>query len=152
MRAQPRSEDAPPRRDEVGNHRIRVLVADGHPSMRRVLKRLLEQDEDMEVIGEAGDFASAVTQTRAGRPKVLVLDVRMPGAVGLHSIRELRAIAPEAEIVLITMESNPSFADRALEYGGRGLVLKDAAELELSEAVRLAARGETYTSPRVGSI
>jgi DNA-binding NarL/FixJ family response regulator len=103
----------------------------------------------MELVGEAGDFASAVAQARARRPRVLVVDVRMSGADGLDSIRELRRHAPDTELVLITMENNPTFANRALECGALGLVLKDAAEAELSEAVRRAARGAEYRSPRV---
>lgn len=141
--------DSSSHRDAESNRRIRVLVADAHPPMRRTLKHLLEQEEDMDVVGDAHDFASAVTQARAGRPHVVVLDVRMPGARGLDSIQELRAHAPDTELVLITMQNNPTFATRALECGGLGLVLKDAAEVELSEAVRRAARGEKYRSPRV---
>jgi two-component system response regulator NreC len=132
-----------------GVQRIRVVVADGHAQMRRTLRRLLEQDADVEVIGEAGDFESAVEQARARRPDVLLFDVRMPGAAGLDSIGELRTHAPRTQLVLITLENNPMFADRALESGGIGLVLKDAAETELCEAVRRAARGEEYRSPRV---
>jgi DNA-binding NarL/FixJ family response regulator len=135
--------------DAGGDQRIRVLLAERHPPMRRALKRLLEQDEDMEVVGEADDFASAVTQVRARRPQVLVLDVRMSGAHALDSIRELRAHRPHTELVLITMESSPTFASQALECGARGLVLKDVAEAELAEAVRQAARGLEYRSPRV---
>lgn len=117
--------------------------------MRRALKQLLEEDGNIDVVGEADDFGSALEQTRVRRPRVVVLDVRMPGASGLASIRELRSNAPDAGLVLVTMENNPTFANRALECGGLGLVLKDAAEIELSEAVRRAARGEEYRSPRV---
>jgi two-component system, NarL family, response regulator NreC len=135
-----------------GDHRIRVLIADGHPAMRRILRRLLEQDDEIAVVGEAGDFATAITRARIRRPQVLVLDVRMPGAAGLDSIQELRAHAAGTEVVLVTMENNPTFANRALERGGVGLVLKDAAEVELCEAVRRAVRGEKYRSPSVKDI
>ena len=149
MSGQLHSVDARAYGDTKGDRRIGVLVADGHASMRRALKHLLEEDGNMEVVGEADDFASAVTQARTLRPRVLVLDVSIPGASGLESIQEFQAHAPDAELVLITMENNPTFANRALEYGGLGLVLKDAAEVELCEAVRRAARGEEYRSPRV---
>jgi two-component system, NarL family, response regulator NreC len=141
--------DARSHSDAEVEHRVRVLVADGHPAMRRSLRQLLEQTEDMAVVGEAADFTSAVTQARARRPQVLVLDVRMPGASGLDSIRDLRALAPDSQLVVITMENNPTFTSRALQCGALELVLKDAAEVELCEAVRRAARGEEYRSPRV---
>ena len=133
----------------MGDPRIRVLVADGHALMRHALKRLLEEDEEIAVVGETGDFESVVKQALACRPHVLVLDVRMPGAAGLESIQQLRAHAPEAELVVVTTENNPTFANRVRQSGALGLVLKDAAEVELSEAVRRAARGEEYRSRRV---
>jgi two-component system response regulator NreC len=96
-----------------------------------------------------GDVPDAVRRTKAHRPRVLVLDLTMPGGSSLEVIPELSA--GETAVVVLTMQDDPSFARQALQAGASGFVLKEAADDELMEAIRLAAQGETYLNPRLGA-
>jgi two-component system, NarL family, response regulator NreC len=129
-----------------GNEPIRVVLAEDHASVRRNLRLLLE-GEGVEVIGEAADLPDAIEQVRAQRPRVLVLDLRMPSGSSIETIRALREQAPETEIVVLTMDPDVGFAERALDAGAIGFVRKDRADSELAVAVRRAARGDEYVSP-----
>ena len=125
---------------------IRVVLANPHALMRSGLRRLLEE-QDIEVVAEAEDTAAAVAQVRSTRPHVLVLDLSMPSGSALQGLYEVGEHALDTQIVVLTMNENAAFAQQALT-AATGLVLKDYAEHELTEAVRLAARGEEYVSPR----
>jgi len=111
---------------------------------------VLEGEDDFEIVAEADDYATAMRHVAAHNPSVLVLDVHMPDASGVEPIRQLRDRAPRTEIVVITMHESLTFADLALRAGALGFVLKDNAELDLPEAVRHAAAGAEYRSPRLG--
>jgi two-component system response regulator NreC len=128
---------------------IRIVLADGHALMRRSLRQLLEGEQDIAVIAEAQDLTTTVSHVHSDRPHVLALDLSMPDGSGLDAIGELRERAPDTQIVVLTMNDSPMFAQRALAAGAVGLVLKNRADSELSEAVRAAAREEEYVSPRV---
>jgi two-component system, NarL family, response regulator NreC len=130
---------------------IRVVLADDHALMRRSLRLVLESDQGVEVIAEAGDLSSVVRQVHGHLPHVLVLDLGMPNGSSIEAIRRLREQVPSTEIVVLTMEDSPVFAQQALDAGAVGFVLKHYADDELPEAVRRAARGERYFSPRVAA-
>jgi two-component system, NarL family, response regulator NreC len=130
---------------------IEVVVADDHALMRRSLRRLLESEQNVRVIAEADDLTGAVAHVRGRRPHVLVLDLGMCGVSSLQTIGALRERTPETQIVVVTMEENPAFAQRALAAGALGFVSKDRAEVDLPEAVRAAAREEEYLSPSVAA-
>jgi two-component system response regulator NreC len=134
----------------TANHApIRVILADDHAMMRRGLRRLLDRDGDVEVISEAADLGSALEQVRTERPDVLVLDLGMPDGSSIDAIGELRERIPETQVVVITMQDSPMFAQRAFAVGAVGFVAKDLADAELAQAVHAAARGQEYISPRV---
>jgi two-component system response regulator NreC len=128
---------------------IRVLVADDHALLRRSLRQLLDHEPDIDVIAETEDLESTARHVESMRPDVLVLDLRMPDGSSTDLIDRLRGRAPQTQIVVLTMEQNPGFARRALGTGARGFVLKDLADIELPAAVRAAARGQEFVSPRV---
>jgi len=130
---------------------IRVVIADDHAVVRSGLRMLLDSQEGLEVVAEAGDVPTALQVIRAHRPTVAVLDLNMPGGSGLEAIPALRESTPETAIVVLTMQDDPAFAREALRGGALGFVLKEAADEELLEAVKLAARGETYLNPRLGA-
>ncbi len=130
---------------------IRVIVADDHAFMRRSLRLLLENEDNIEVIAEAEDLAGAVEHVHGRRPHVLVLDLSMPGGSSLQTISELRQRVPDTQIVVITMEENPAFAQRALAAGALGFVSKERADTDLPEAVRAAAHDQEYLSPSVAA-
>jgi two-component system response regulator NreC len=128
---------------------ISVILADDHALMRRSLRLLLEGEADLDVIEEADELGVVVSHVHGHRPNVLVLDLSMPGGSSLETIRKLRGAVPETQIVVLTMDENPMFAHQALTAGALGFVLKDSADDELPTAVRAAARGEEYVSPRI---
>jgi two-component system response regulator NreC len=130
---------------------IEVVLADDHAVVRAALKALLEAQPDLAVVGEAGDIATARAQVRERTPRVLVLDVNLPDGLAVDSVAEVRAEAPATEIVLLTMERDLTLARRALDAGARGYLFKDAAHLELIEAVRAAAAGDEYLSGAVSA-
>jgi two-component system response regulator NreC len=130
---------------------IRVVLADDHALMRRSLRLLLDGEEGIEVIAEADELASAVRHVHDHQPRVLVLDLRMPGGSSVETIGKLRERVPDTQIVVLTMEDNPVLAQRALASGALGFVLKELADSELPQAIRAAASGEEYVSPRVAA-
>ena len=132
-----------------GARPVRVVLADDHPTLRRTLSRLLEGEDDLEVVAEAGDLETAVREVGAHRPDVLVLDFRMPNGSSAERIGRLHEQSPHTAIVVITMHENTMFANYALKAGAIGFVRKDIADLELPDAVRSAARGVQYRSPRL---
>ena len=130
---------------------LRVVIADDHAVVRRGLRQLLEDEVGLEVVAEADDLEGARRYVRGHKPDVLVLDLNMPGGSSLDAIPDIRAEAPETQIVVLTMQNEPAYARQALASGVMGYVLKEAADDELVEAVRRAAAGDTYLNPRLGA-
>jgi two-component system response regulator NreC len=130
---------------------IRVVLADDHVLMRRSLRLLLDGEEGVDVVAETGDHMSVARHVDGHQPHVLVLDLRMGGGSSIEAIRSLSERVPATKIVVLTMEDNPVFAQRALAAGALGFVAKDLADSELPQAVRAASRGEEYVSPRVAA-
>jgi two-component system, NarL family, response regulator NreC len=133
------------------SEQITVVIADDHAVVRKGLRLLIDAEDQLAVVAEAGTVPDALRMARAHRPGVLVLDLNMPGGSSLESIPDIRQQAPETAIVVLTMQNDPAFARRALQAGAAGFVLKEAADDELLEAIRLAAAGETYLNPRLGA-
>ena len=130
---------------------ITVVLVDDHAVVRGALRSLLEGQEDLEVVGEAEDLASARVAVADAAPSVLVLDVNLPDGLAVDRVAELRESAPGTQIVLLTMERDLSLARRALDDGALGYLFKDAAHLELIEAVRAAAAGRRYVPAAVAA-
>jgi two-component system, NarL family, response regulator NreC len=120
--------------------------------MLRSFRLLLGGERDIEVLGEARNLDEAAREVRGRRPQVLVLDLRLPGGSGAEAIETLGKQAPAMEIVILTMDQSAAFAKRVLDAGAIGFVLKDTADTELAQAIRRAARGEVFTSPRVAKV
>lgn len=133
------------------NDAITVVLADDHVVVRSALRLLLEGEEGIEVVAEAGDAASAIRYVNGHRPSVLILDIHMPGGSGLGAIPTIRSQSPETQIVMLTMQAETSAAREALQAGVLGYILKEAASEELVKAVRLAAEGKTYLQPELGA-
>lgn len=126
-----------------------MVLADDHAVVRRSLRLLLDSESDFQVISEASDFSSVMREVHGQLPHVLVLDFRLPNGSSIEAIRRLRAQVPSTQIVVMTMEESPLFAQQAMDAGAIGFVLKDQADSELMTAIRSAARGEEFVSARV---
>ncbi len=128
-----------------------VVLVDDHAVVRGALKALLEGQEDLEVVGEAGEIGAARAVVAEKRPRVLVLDVNLPDGLAVDAVPRLREASPETAIVLLTMERDLTLARRALDAGAGGYLFKDSAHLELIEAVRAVAAGERHLAPAVAA-
>lgn len=139
------------RAERADRDKTTVVIADDHTVVRQGLRMLIDNEDGLQVVAEAGTVPDAERLTRAHRPSVLVLDLNMPGGSSLEAIPRLQETAKETAIVVLTMQDDPAFARQALQAGALGFVLKEAADEELLEAIRLAANGDTYLNPRLGA-
>jgi DNA-binding NarL/FixJ family response regulator len=123
---------------------VRLLIADDHGVVRGGLKLLIDRQPDMEVVGEAADGAQAVEQALRHRPDLAILDVAMPRLTGLQATREIRAIAPDVAVLILSMHDDERYLFEALKAGASGYVLKHEADHDLVAAVRAVMRGESF--------
>ncbi|PYX45894.1 MAG: DNA-binding response regulator [Acidobacteria bacterium] len=130
-------------------NKISVLLVDDHALVRRGFRRILEDEADITVVGEAGDGAEAVRLTKQLKPTVVVMDCALPGMSGLAATRKILETHPEQAILMLSMHSEETLVRQALEAGARGYVLKNAVDLELPAAIRKVAEGETVLDPQV---
>jgi DNA-binding NarL/FixJ family response regulator len=130
-------------------NKISVLLVDDHALVRRGFRRLLEDEADITVVGEAGDGAEAVRLTKQLKPTVVVMDCALPGTSGLAATRKILETHPEQAILMLSMHSEETLVRQALEAGARGYVLKNAVDLELPAAIRKVAEGKTVLDPQV---
>lgn len=129
--------------------KIRVLLVDDHALVRRGFRRLLEDDAAVEVVGEATDGLEAEEVARRVKPDVVVLDYALPLQNGALTARKLLASQPELKILMLSMHSEPTYVTLCREAGVAGYLLKNALDLELVDAVKQVAAGETVIDPRL---
>jgi two-component system response regulator NreC len=130
---------------------IRVLIVDDHAVVRSGLRRVLEAEDGFEVVGEAGDMRNAVFEARAQTPDVILMDIVMPGASGIEATPAVLREAPNARVVVLSMQDDPRYVREAFAAGASGYVLKEAADTELVQAVREVADGGRYVHPALGA-
>jgi len=120
-----------------------VLLVDDHSLVRRGFRRILEDEPDIVVAGEAGDGAEAIRMARELRPQVVVMDCALPGMNGLQATRQILEDSPEALVLMLSMHPEETWVRQALDAGARGYILKSAVDLELGAAIRRVVAGET---------
>ena len=130
-------------------NKISVLLVDDHSLVRRGFRRILEDEPDITVVGEAGDGTDAVRLAQQLKPQVVVMDCALPGMSGLVATRKILEMLPEIAILMLSMHSEETWVQQAMDSGARGYLLKSAMELELPAAVRKVAAGETVLDPAV---
>jgi DNA-binding NarL/FixJ family response regulator len=129
---------------------IRVLVTDDHPVLRTGIAALIDREHDMTTVGEAGNADQAVVKARALQPDVILLDVVMPRKSGFDVLAELATVAPDARVIMLSMQTSPSAVRQALISGAAGYVSKHASDSDLMDAIRRVASGARYVDPELG--
>jgi DNA-binding NarL/FixJ family response regulator len=130
---------------------LRVLLADDHALVRQGFRRILEDEADIEVVGEAGGGAEAIELDEKLAPDVVVLDIAMPEINGLHAAIDILRRAPERPILILSMFEDLQYVRNALAAGVRGYILKNALETDLIRAVRTVAAGGQFLSPELSA-
>ena len=129
--------------------KITVLLVDDHSLVRRGFRRMLEDESDMEVVGEAGDGEESIKLAKSLHPQVVVMDCALPGINGLQATRQIMEDSPETAVLMLSMHTESTWVRQAIEAGAKGYVLKNAMDLELGAAIRKVAAGETVFDPQV---
>jgi DNA-binding NarL/FixJ family response regulator len=137
--------------DASERRRISVLVVDDHAVVRQGLRTFLDLQEDIEVVGEAGDGAAAVAEAERLAPDVVLMDLAMPGTDGVEAIRALRARVPDARAIALTSFSDDERVFGAVRAGAAGYLLKDTDPAELVAGIRTVAAGQGLLSPPVAA-
>jgi len=131
------------------SNQITVLLVDDHRLVRHGFRRMLEDEPDMAVVGEAGDGEEAVKLAKQLRPRVVVMDCALPKLNGLDATRKIIEALPETAVLMLSMHSESTWVRQAIDAGAKGYILKNAMNLELGPAVRRIAGGETIFDPQV---
>jgi DNA-binding NarL/FixJ family response regulator len=131
---------------------ITVFLADDHAVVRDGLKLLIETQADLRVVGEASDGRQAVQQVAHLCPRVAILDISMPELNGIEATRQIKETCPKTQIIILSMHSSSEHIFRALQAGARGYLLKEAAGLEVIQAVRAVHAGGRYLSQKIADL
>ena len=132
--------------------RLRVMIVDDHRVVREGLQLALEIEENIEVVGEAGEGREAVEKAQELKPDLILMDVMMPGMNGIDACQEIRELFPETRVVMLTASSDQESVTSSLVAGAQGYVLKAASRDELLRALRAVGRGESILDPSVTRI
>jgi DNA-binding NarL/FixJ family response regulator len=132
--------DEPIKDEPIKDQPIRILIADDHGIVRSGLKLLLDRQSDMTVIAEAEDGVEALEKVLAERPDLVILDVAMPRMTGLQATHEIKKQSPDTQVLILSMHDDERYLFEALRAGAAGYVLKRAADHDLLDGVRAAAR------------
>ena len=130
---------------------IRVIIADDHHLVRQGIRKLLEEMDDIEVIGEAATGREAVELVEEHEPQVVIMDIAMPRMDGGQASEQILSLDLPTEVVILSMHSDPILAQQLLRQGAKGYLLKDSLAEELPLAIRAAFQGKTYLSPAISS-
>jgi DNA-binding NarL/FixJ family response regulator len=130
---------------------IRVLIVDDHAVVRSGLHLLLDADDDITVVGEAGDVRTAVFEAREKKPDVVLMDVVMPGPSGIEGMPLVLEEAPDAKVLVLSMQDDPRYVHEAFAAGAAGYILKEAVDAEVVGAIQRVAAGDHYVHPALGA-
>ncbi len=130
---------------------LNIIIADDHPLIREGFKRILHEEPDLHVQGEASSGDELFQLVRGHRPDMVILDLTMPGKHGLDIIKELKLEFPSLPVLIVSMHPEDRFAVRAIRLGASAYLTKDSAPYELVKAIRKVIGGERYITPSVGA-
>jgi two-component system, NarL family, response regulator NreC len=130
---------------------VRILIVDDHAVVRAGLAMLVNAEDDLEAVGEAGSARDAIFEARTTKPDVVLMDVMMPDQSGIEVVPQLLHELAEAKVLVLSMQDDPRYVREAFEAGASGYVLKEAADTELVAAIREVAGGGRYVNPELGA-
>ena len=130
---------------------LRIALCDDHAVVRSGLRRILEAEGDLEVVGEAGSVADAISVARETRPDVFVMDVGLPDGSGIAATADVLKASPNTKVLVLTVHDDVAYLRRAFEMGAAGYLVKEAADVDLVQAVRRVAAGHKYVHPELGA-
>jgi len=130
---------------------IRVLIVDDHAVLRAGLRMLIDAQDDMEAVGEAGTVRDAIFEARSAKPDLVLMDVVMPGESGLEGVPKLLHEQPGVKVLVLSMQDDPRYVREAFAVGASGYVLKEAADAEVVAAIREVSAGGRYVHPELGA-
>jgi two-component system response regulator NreC len=130
---------------------VRILIVDDHPIVRAGLRLLVDAEDDMHAVSEAGSVREALLEARSSKPDVILMDVMMPEQSGLEGLPQLLHEHPDTKVLILSMEDDPRYVRAAFAGGASGYVLKEAVDNELIDAIREVARGGRYVHPELGA-
>ena len=130
---------------------IRVLIVDDHAVLRAGLRLLIDLEDDMETVGEAGNVREAIFEARSSKPDLVLMDVVMPGESGLEGVLKLLHEHPNVKVLVLSMQDDPRYVREAFAAGAAGYVLKEAADAQVVSAIREVAEGGRYVHPELGA-
>ena len=131
----------------MNNEKISVLLVDDHSLVRKGFRRILEDDPEIQVVGEAADGTEAVKLAQELEPKVIVMDMAMPGLNGMQASIEILKLRPKTAILMLSMYSEENYVRNALDAGAKGYILKDAMDIDLATAIKQVAAGQRVLAP-----
>lgn len=129
--------------------KITILLVDDHTLVRRGFRRMLEDEGDLQVVGEAGSGEDSIRLAKELHPQVVVMDCALPGMNGLQATRQIIEQSPDTAVLMLSMHTESTWVRQAIDAGARGYLLKNAMDLELGTAIRKVAAGETAFDPQV---
>src|SRR5919106_2298202 len=132
--------------------RLRILLADDHTVVRQVLRKVLEERPDWEVVAEAGDGREAVRLAEQHKPDVAILDVAMPLLNGIETTRQIARRLPNTRVLVLSMHADEAYVTQILQAGATGYLLKDSADVDLIQAVAAGAKGTSVFSPPIARV
>ena len=131
----------------MSNEKISVLLVDDHSLVRKGFRRILEDDPEIHVVGEAADGTEAVKLAQELEPRVIVMDMAMPGLNGMQASIEILKVRPKTAILMLSMYSEENYVRNALDAGAKGYILKDAMDIDLATAIKQVAAGQKVVAP-----
>jgi len=131
---------------------IRVILADDHMMVREGIRQLLELEDSISVVGEAGDGSECISMIQSLEPDVVLLDVSMPKLSGIEVLKELQHTKVKAKIIMLTFYNQVEIVEQSMEYGARGYVLKESESSILKKAILTVYNGETFIQPSIATI